>query len=105
MGLAECFLLFDCFVVALLFLLLADIVAVAPDVFNDRVEDEEYGCTVNDKARVLGGRQSIRTPEGDVFKLRLQSGLLYLPLRFPTDHELKHIRIPLLPITSKGYMT
>ena len=61
---------------------------------------EEYGCTVNDKARVLGGRQSIRTPEGDVFKLRLQSGLLYLPLRFPTDHELEHLRHVLL--TSNG---
>jgi len=61
---------------------------------------EQYGCTVNDKTRVLGGKQLIRTPEGDVFKLRLHSGLLYLPLRYPIVHDLESLRH--VPLTSNG---
>ena len=61
---------------------------------------EQYGCTVNDRARVLGGHQIITTPEGDIFKLRLHSGLLYLPLRYPTVNDIETLRH--VPLTSEG---
>ena len=61
---------------------------------------EQYGCSVNDKARILGGQQIIKTPEGDIFKLRLHSGLLYLPLRYPTVHDIESLRH--VPLTSEG---
>ena len=37
---------------------------------------EHFGCNVLDKARFLGGRQVIKTPDGNIFKLKFQTGLV-----------------------------
>jgi hypothetical protein len=52
-----------------------------------KVQCEAHGLTVYDSARVFGGRQKIILPDGDVFKLYMYGGLLYLPLELPTDAE------------------
>ena len=46
---------------------------------------EHFDCKVLDKPRFLGGRQIIKTPDGNIFKLKFQAGLMYLPFRYPTD--------------------
>jgi hypothetical protein len=53
---------------------------------------EHFGCTVLDKPRSLGGKQLLQTPDGHQFKLRFQSGLVYLPLRYPSDDEVENLK-------------
>lgn len=43
---------------------------------------EHYGCKVLDRPRSLGGRQIIKTTDGNIFKLKFQSGLMYLPMPY-----------------------
>ena len=52
---------------------------------------EHFGCKVYDKPRCLGVRQVIQTLDGNVFKLKFQAGLVYIPFRYPTDHEVKNL--------------
>ena len=53
---------------------------------------EHFGCKVLDKPRILGGYQIVKTPDGNVFKLKFQAGLMYLPFRYPTDSEVENMR-------------
>jgi hypothetical protein len=48
---------------------------------------EFFGLTVDDKSHVVGGSQTVTTPEGYVIPLTIQNGLARLPLRPFTDAE------------------
>lgn len=52
---------------------------------------EHYGCKVYDRPRALGGLQVIQSPDGHVFKLKFNSGLMYLPMRYPTEQEIENL--------------
>ena len=57
---------------------------------------EDNGVNVDDKARRLGGKQCITTPEGHVIPLNLKDGLFYMKMRPPTDKEyakMEHIHL------------
>lgn len=56
-----------------------------------RFQLEHYGCKVHDRPKALGGRQVIQSPDGHVFKLKFQSGLMYLPMRYPTEQEIDNL--------------
>ena len=39
----------------------------------------------------MGGRQVITTPDGYVFKLKFHFGMMYIPMRYPTDYEINDL--------------
>ena len=58
-----------------------------------RFQLEHYGCKLYDRPRVLGGRQVLTTPDDNKLKLKLKfhSGLMYLPLTYPSDNEVTNL--------------
>ena len=52
---------------------------------------EWFNCQVDDRSKIVGGAQSIKTSEGYVIPLSIESGLDYMQsMRIPTDHDLQH---------------
>ena len=52
---------------------------------------EWFNCQVDDRSKLVGGAQSIKTSEGYVIPLSIESGLVYMhSMRIPTDHDLQH---------------
>ena len=50
---------------------------------------EWFNCKVDDRSKVVGGAQRIETPEGYVFPLSIDSGLVYMhSILVPTDDDL-----------------
>ena len=56
-----------------------------------RFQLEHYGCKLHDRPHVLGGQQVLTTPDGSVFKLKFWSGLMYLPLTYPSDDDINNL--------------
>ena len=51
---------------------------------------EWFNCKVDDRSKVVGGAQRIETPDGYVFPLSIESGLVYMhSIWFPTDDDLQ----------------
>ena len=51
---------------------------------------EWFSCKVDDRSKVVGGAQRIETPDGYVFLLSLESGLVYMhSIWVPTDDDLQ----------------
>ena len=51
---------------------------------------EWFHCQVDDRSKVVGGAQRIKTPDGYVIPLSIESGLAYMQsLRNPTDTDLQ----------------
>ena len=47
-------------------------------------------CKVDDRSKVVGGAQRIETPDGYVFPLSIESGLVYMhSIQVPTDDDLQ----------------
>ena len=62
---------------------------------------EWFNCQVDDRSKIVGGAQSIKTSEGYMIPLSIESGLVYLhSMRIPTDHDLQHY--PHVSFTSLG---
>ena len=52
---------------------------------------EWFNCQVDDRSKIVGGAQSIKTSEGYVIPLSIESGLVYMySMRIPTDHDLQN---------------
>ena len=52
---------------------------------------EWFNCQVDDRSKLVGGAQSIKTSEGYVIPLSIESGLVYMhSMRVPTDHDLQN---------------
>ena len=52
---------------------------------------EWFNCQVDDRSKVVGGAQRIKTSEGYVIPLSIESGLVYMhSMRIPTDHDLQN---------------
>ena len=52
---------------------------------------EWFNCQVDDRSTLVGGTQSIKTSEGYVIPLSIESGLVYMhSMRIPTDHDLQN---------------
>ena len=52
---------------------------------------EWFNCQVDDISKLVGGAQSIKTSEGYVIPLSIESGLVYMhSMRIPTDHDLQN---------------
>ena len=52
---------------------------------------EWFNCQVDDRSKLVGGAQRIKTSEGYVSPLFIESGLVYMhSMRIPTDHDLQH---------------
>ena len=52
---------------------------------------EWFNCQVDDRSKLVGGAQSIKTSEGYVIPLSIESGLVYMhSMRIPTDHDLQN---------------
>ena len=52
---------------------------------------EWLNCQVDDRSKLVGGVQSIKTSEGYVIPLSIESGLVYIhSMRIPTDHDLQN---------------
>ena len=52
---------------------------------------EWFNCKVNDRSKVVGGAHRIETPDGYVFPLSIESGLVYMhSIWVPTDDDLQH---------------
>ena len=51
------------------------------------VQLESFDIKVDDRSKLLGGSQSLTTPEGYVLPLDFKNGLPYLPMRPYTDEE------------------
>ena len=52
---------------------------------------EWFNCQVDDRSKLVGGAQSIKTSEGYVIPLFIESGLVYMhSMRIPTDHDLQN---------------
>ena len=50
-----------------------------------------FNCQVDDRSKIVGGAQSIKTSEGYVIPLSIESGLVYMhSMRIPTDQDLQH---------------
>ena len=50
---------------------------------------EWFNCQVDDRSKLIGGSQRIKTSEGYVIPLSIQSGLVYMHfMRIPTYHDL-----------------
>jgi hypothetical protein len=52
---------------------------------------EFFGQFVDDKSRIVGGRQYIKTAEGYIIGLDINNGLPHLPCRRPTDRDLAEL--------------
>ena len=51
---------------------------------------EWFDCQVDDRSKVVGGAQRIQTPDGYVFPLSIESGLVYKhSMWVPTDDEVQ----------------
>ena len=51
---------------------------------------EWFNCKVHDSSMVVGGAQRIETPDGYVFPLSIESGLVYMhSIQVPTDDDLQ----------------
>ena len=51
---------------------------------------EWFTCKVDDRSKVAGFAQRIETPDGYVFPLSIESGLVYMhSIQFPTDDDLQ----------------
>ena len=49
-----------------------------------------FNCNVNDRSKVVGGAQRIETPDGYMFPLSIESGLVYMySIWVPTDDDLQ----------------
>ena len=48
---------------------------------------ESYGLRIDDISHKFGGSHSIMTPDDYVFKLKYTYGLIWLPMRMPTNAE------------------
>ena len=52
---------------------------------------EWFNCQVDDRSKLVGGAQSIKTSEGYVIPLSIEFGLVYMhSMRIPTDHDLQN---------------
>ena len=52
---------------------------------------EWFNCQVDDRSKPVGGAQRIKTSEGYVIPLSIESGLVYMhSMRIPTDHDLQN---------------
>ena len=52
---------------------------------------EWFNCQVDDRSKLVGGAQSIKTSEAYVIPLSIESGLVYMhSMRIPTDHDLQN---------------
>ena len=52
---------------------------------------EWFNCQVDDRSKLVGGAQRIKTYEGYVIPLSIESGLVYMhSMRIPTDHDLQN---------------
>ena len=52
---------------------------------------EWFNCQVDDRSKLVGGAQRIKTSEGYVIPLSIESGLVFMhSMRIPTDHDLQH---------------
>ena len=52
---------------------------------------EWFNCQVDDRSKLVGGAQRIKTFEGYVIPLSIDSGLVYMHnMRIPTDHDLQN---------------
>ena len=52
---------------------------------------EWFNCQVDDRSKLVGGAQSIKTSEGYVIPLSVKSGLVYMhSMRIPTDQDLQN---------------
>ena len=52
---------------------------------------EWFNCQVDDRSKLVGGAQRIKTSEGYVIPLSIESGLVYIhSMRIPTDHDLQN---------------
>ena len=52
---------------------------------------EWFNCQVDDWSKLVGSAQSIKTSEGYVIPLTIESGLVYMhSMRIPTDHDLQN---------------
>ena len=52
---------------------------------------EWFNCQVDDRSKLVGGAQSIKTSEGYGIPLSIESGLVYMhSMRIPTDHDLQN---------------
>ena len=50
-----------------------------------------FNCQVDDRSKLVGGAQRIKTSEGYVIPLSIESGLVYMhSMRIPTDHDLQN---------------
>ena len=50
---------------------------------------EWFNCKVDGRSKVVGGAQRIETPDGYVFPLSIESGLVYMhPIWVPTNNDL-----------------
>ena len=51
---------------------------------------EWFNCKVDDRSKVVKGAQRIETPDGHVFPLSIESGLVYMhSIWAPTDDDLQ----------------
>ena len=61
---------------------------------------EWFNCKVDDRSKVVGGAQRIETPDGYVFPLSIESGLVYMhSIWVPTDDDLQ-----LYPLSSSHHL-
>ena len=52
---------------------------------------EWFNCQVDDRSKIVGGAQQIKTSEGYVIPLSIESGLVYMhSIRIPTDQDLQN---------------
>ena len=52
---------------------------------------EWFNCQIDDRSKLVGGAQRIKTSEGYVIPLSIESGLVYMhSMRIPTDHDLQN---------------
>ena len=52
---------------------------------------EWFNCQVDDRSKIVGGAQSIKTSERYVIPLSIESGLVYMhSMRIPTEHDLQN---------------
>ena len=52
---------------------------------------EWFNCQVEDRSKLVGGAQRIKTSEGYLIPLSIESGLVYMhSMRIPTDHDLQN---------------
>jgi len=58
---------------------------------HSSVQLEHFGLDVDERPRALGGRQSIKTPDGFELPLKSYNGLSYMPMRPPTIEELHQL--------------